>query len=140
MHVCIHIYIYIYVYMYIFPVRAQGPSSSRCPPQRKPEAQAQIECSFQFSLPSPAKARGKGSNRVLGVSASGQSSGGIKRATSVNMLLLRLQSSEGNFTMSREIEPVRRSFCRRRKLHVYGTGTFGAFWSLTLPFASPQRG
>ena len=36
-----------------------------------------------------------------------------KRATSFNMSLLRMQSSEGKFTMSREIEPVRRSFCRR---------------------------
>ena len=32
--------------------------------------------------------------------------------TSVNTPLPRLQSSEGKFTMSREIEPVRRSFCR----------------------------
>ena len=39
-------------------------------------------------------------------------SGGTKRATSVNMPLLRLQSSEWKFIMSREIEPVRRSFCR----------------------------
>ena len=37
-----------------------------------------------------------------------------QRASSVNMPLLRLQSSEGRFTRSREIEPVRRSFCRRR--------------------------
>ena len=29
-----------------------------------------------------------------------------------NMPFLRPQSSEGNFTMSREIRPVRRSFCR----------------------------
>ena len=49
-------------------------------------------------------------------------SGGTKRATRVNMPLLRLQSSEGKFTMSREIEPVRRSFRR------HGSGTFGAFW------------
>ena len=39
-------------------------------------------------------------------------SGGTKRATSMNRPLLRLQSSEGEFTMSRKIEPVRRSFCR----------------------------
>ena len=39
-------------------------------------------------------------------------SGGTKRATSVNIPLLRLQSSEGKFTMSCEIEPVCRSFCR----------------------------
>ena len=43
-----------------------------------------------------------------------QASGGTKRATSKNVPLLRLQSSEGKFTMSREIEPIRRSFCRRR--------------------------
>ena len=49
---------------------------------------------------------------------SAESLGGTKRATSVNMPLLRLQSSEGKFAMSREIEPVRRSFCRR------GSGTF----------------
>ena len=35
-------------------------------------------------------------------------SGGTKRATSANMPLLRPQSSEGKFTMSREIEPVSR--------------------------------
>ena len=40
------------------------------------------------------------------------SSGSTKRATSGHMPLLRLQSSEGKFTMSCEIEPVRRSFCR----------------------------
>ena len=38
--------------------------------------------------------------------------GGTERATSVNTPLLQLQSSEGKFKMSREIEPVRRSFCR----------------------------
>ena len=43
-----------------------------------------------------------------------QYSGGTERATSVNTSLLRLQSSEGKFTTSREIEPVRRSFRRRR--------------------------
>ena len=32
----------------------------------------------------------------------------------LNVPLLRLQSSEWKFTVSREIEPVRRSFCRRR--------------------------
>ena len=41
-------------------------------------------------------------------------SGGTIRDTSMNTPLLRLQSSEGKFTRSREIEPVRRSFCRRR--------------------------
>ena len=39
-------------------------------------------------------------------------SGGTKRATYVNMPLLRLQSPEGKFTMSHEIEPARRSLCR----------------------------
>ena len=39
-------------------------------------------------------------------------SGGTKRATSVHVPLLCLQSSEGKSTMPREIEPVRRSFCR----------------------------
>ena len=47
-------------------------------------------------------------------------SGGTKRATSANMPLLRLQSSEEKFTMPREIEPVRRSFCR------HGSCTFKA--------------
>ena len=41
-------------------------------------------------------------------------SGGTKRATFVNAPLLRLQSSEGKFTMSHEIEPVRRSLRRSR--------------------------
>ena len=41
-------------------------------------------------------------------------SGGIKRATCVDMPPLRLQSSEQKFTMPREIEPARRSFRRRR--------------------------
>ena len=40
--------------------------------------------------------------------------GGAKRATSVNVPPLRPQSSEGKFTLSLEIEPVRRFFrgCR----------------------------
>ena len=46
--------------------------------------------------------------------AARQTSVGTERATSVNTPLLRLQSSEGNFTRSREIEPVRRSLCRHR--------------------------
>ena len=37
----------------------------------------------------------------------------IQAAPNVNMPLLRLQSSEGKFAISREIEPARRSFCRR---------------------------
>ena len=41
-------------------------------------------------------------------------SGGTKLDTSVSVPLLRLQSSEGKFTTSLEIEPVRRSLCRRR--------------------------
>ena len=40
-------------------------------------------------------------------------SGGTKRATSANVPLLGLQSSEGRFPTPREIEPGRRSFCRR---------------------------
>ena len=36
----------------------------------------------------------------------------LVRRLAVNMPLLRLQSSEENFTMSCDIEPVRRSFCR----------------------------
>ena len=43
---------------------------------------------------------------------------GTKRATSANVPLLLLRSSEGKLTTSREIEPVRRSFRRR------GSGTF----------------
>ena len=39
-------------------------------------------------------------------------SGGAKRATSVNVTPLHLQSSERKFKMTRELEPVRRSFCR----------------------------
>ena len=39
-------------------------------------------------------------------------SGGTKRATSADMPLPSLQSSEGEFTTSRDIAPVRRSFCR----------------------------
>ena len=41
-------------------------------------------------------------------------SGFTKGATSVNMPPLLLRSSEGKFTESRETDPVRRSFCRRR--------------------------
>ena len=52
--------------------------------------------------------------------------GGAKHATSVQMPLLRLRSSEGKCAVSREIEPVRRSFRRR------GSCTFGAFWSIAL--------
>ena len=43
-----------------------------------------------------------------------EGSGGTKHATLANMPLLHLQSSEGEFTTSREIEPIRRVFCRRR--------------------------
>ena len=45
-------------------------------------------------------------------------SGGTKRATSESTPLLRLQSTEGKFTTSHEIEPVRRSFRR------HGSSTF----------------
>ena len=38
--------------------------------------------------------------------------------------LLRLQSSEGKFTMSREIEPVRRSFCRHGGCTFAGVALF----------------
>ena len=55
--------------------------------------------------------------------------GGTKRATSVSMPLLRLQSSEGKSATSREIEPVRGSLRRVRKSHVHGSGKFGAFWT-----------
>ena len=47
--------------------------------------------------------------------------------------LLRLQSSEGKPATSRDIEPVRRSFCRRGSCTFHGSGTFGAFWPLPLP-------
>ena len=43
-------------------------------------------------------------------------SGGTKRATSVNDV------SEGKFTMSGEIEPVRRSCCRQGSCTLYGNG------------------
>ena len=55
-------------------------------------------------------------------------SGGTKRATSVNMSLLRMQSSEG------EIHNILRNRARAqvllqaRKLHVWGSGAYGAFW------------
>ena len=55
-------------------------------------------------------------------------SGGTKRATSISMALLCLQSSEGKFTMSREIEPAGRSFRRRRSCPFAESDTFGAFW------------
>ena len=68
-------------------------------------------------------------------------SGGTKRATSANMPRLHLQSSEGKFTMSLEIEPVRRSFCR------HGSCTFLQKWHVwclpgvptCLPAPSPER-
>ena len=59
--------------------------------------------------------------------------GGTKHATSLNMPLLRLQSSEGKFTMSREIEP------HLRKWRVYRSGTFGAFWAW-FPFSQGDAG
>ena len=39
----------------------------------------------------------------------------------VSLLVLQILSRRA------EIEPVRRSFCRHGRLHVYGSGTFGAF-------------
>ena len=57
-----------------------------------------------------------------------RNSGGTKRATSTNMPPLRLQSSEGKFTMSLEIETV--VLLQAQKLHVYGSGTLGAFWEM----------
>ena len=46
------------------------------------------------------------------LSTSAVLSGGTECATSANEPLLRLQSSEGKFTTSREVELVRRSFRR----------------------------
>ena len=51
-------------------------------------------------------------------------SGGTKRATSVDMPLLRLQSSEGKLT-SREYRARTQVLLQARKLHVYGSGMFG---------------
>ena len=45
-------------------------------------------------------------------------SGRTKRATTVDIPLPRLQSSEGKYTTSREIETVHRSFRRRRSCTV----------------------
>ena len=59
---------------------------------------------------------------------------GTKRATSENMPLLRLQSSEGKFTMSCEIEPVHRSVCG------HGSFTFTEVARLVPAFRSRPRG
>ena len=53
--------------------------------------------------------------------------GGTKRATSVTMPLLRLQSSEGKFNVSRNRARTQ-VLLQARTLHVYGSGTFSAFW------------
>ena len=55
-------------------------------------------------------------------------SGGATCATSVNMPRLRLQSSDGIITLYREVEPVRRSFCRHGSCTFTEVGTLGAFW------------
>ena len=57
-------------------------------------------------------------------------SGGTRRATSANTPLLRLQSSEGKFTMSREYRARTQALLQARKLHVYRSGTSGAFWGV----------
>ena len=56
-------------------------------------------------------------------------SGGTKRATSANMPLLRLQSSEGKFTMSREIGQYAGPSAGTEVARFYGSGTLGAFWA-----------
>ena len=42
--------------------------------------------------------------------------------------------------MSREVEPVRRSFCRRGSCTFTGSGTFGAFWERAVPGAQARKG
>ena len=56
--------------------------------------------------------------------------GGTKHATSVDMRLLRLQSSEGKLATSREVEPVRGSLCRRGGRTRTEVARFGAFWGM----------
>ena len=55
-------------------------------------------------------------------------SGGTKLATSVNMPLLRPQSSGDKLATYREIEPACRSFCRHGSCTFTEHGTAGAFW------------
>ena len=108
-------YIFIYIYIYIYAPTAV---------QMKPSASLQKSCgcACHVCARSSAVARLTGQHMITTAPA------GIRRHQTCDFRvpLLRLQSSEGKFTMSmsREIEPVRRSFCRRR--HVYGSGTFGA--------------
>ena len=51
---------------------------------------------------------------------------GTKRATSVNVQLLRLQKDLHKCSISRDIVNFPSELCRRRRGHVYGSGTFGA--------------
>ena len=59
-------------------------------------------------------------------------SGTTKHATSVNMPLLRLRNSEGKFTMSRTRARIQ-ILLQAQKLHIYGSGTFGAFGQCLKP-------
>ena len=57
------------------------------------------------------------------------------------MTILRLQSPEAKFTMSHEIEPVRRPFRRHGSRTFNGSGAFGAFRDLLcLSAPGPARG
>ena len=47
----------------------------------------------------------------------------------VNMPLLRLQSSEGKFTNVSRNRACTQVLLQAWKLHVYRSGTFGAFWA-----------
>ena len=63
-----------------------------------------------------------------------------KCATAINVLLLHLQSSEGKSTMSRETEPVKSSFRRRRSCTLHGSGTWKWYiWRCLLGRGAVER-
>ena len=60
--------------------------------------------------------------------ASSNNSGGTKRATSVNMPHLRLQSADATIHHFSRNQTRTQVLPQAWKLHVYRSGTFGAFW------------
>ena len=87
-----------------------SPKGRRLDDARRPGRDDGEEVAGAARLPRGVRVQLRGA--VGALAAAFVTSGGTKRATSANMPPLRLQSSEGKFTMSREIEPVRRSFRR----------------------------
>ena len=146
-YVCIHIYIYIYIYIHIVSRQGHlGPGRTAQEDALQPISELRFVIfggldssrllvlrggilrsigDFLEILCQPRSlSQGNGCPAHCGAPREQNRSGRAGQAAPKvvllpqNMPLLRLQSSEAKFTKSREIEPVRRSFCR------HGSRTF----------------